>query len=170
MEAKDSINKIIEEKNQESARKSQETAFVKELLLIDINSYSFALQLEYLREVIDIADKNTITPIPFTPSYILGIINIRGEIVPVISLLEILGIKEKEKNCLKLAVIDVHFQMAFPFNDIIDLKSVGVNKIKELKDATKKEEDKFITQEIDFDNKKIGVIDILKVYSSHFFR
>ncbi len=170
MKQKNNINEIIEAKKNESLKKGETSKFVKELLIIEINASYYAIQLEYLREVLDVPDKESIIPIPFTPSYIIGVMNLRGDIIPVISILEILGINEKEKDNLKLAVLDLKFKIAFPFKDIIDLEAVEVREMKELKNAAKKEDEQFISYELDYHGKTVSVIDIYKVYSSRYFK
>jgi|GEM_PF-1887517 len=161
----DIIKEIEEGKNKETEKKA---SIVKEYLIVDIDLNYFAIQLEYLREVIDLSDKNYIVPIPYTPQYILGIINIRDEIIPVLSLLKIFNIEDKNNNYTKIAIIDEKFKIAFPFFDIIDLKLVDINNIKLIKNATKKSKESFLIQEFEHNGKIISVIDILKLFSSEY--
>lgn len=166
----DRINEIIEAKKNDQVKKEDESKFVKEILIIEINLSYFGIQLEYLREVLDLPDKHSIIPIPFTPSYILGIMNLRGDIIPVVSMLEILGIPEREEDSIKVAILDNRFRIAFPFKDIIDLETIAIKDMKEIKDATKKPEERFLSHELDYKGKRVGVIDIYKVYSSQYFK
>jgi purine-binding chemotaxis protein CheW len=169
MNNKDKINDIIKEAEKDRKSKDKEKSkIVKEFLIIDVDSNFFALQLEYLREVFDLANKNDIVPIPFTPPHIMGIINIRGEIIPVISMLNILGVERKSSNYLKIAVLEEKFKIAFPFTDIYDLKSMDIASIKEIKNAAKKTKEQFLSQEFESDDKFISIIDMLKVFSSEY--
>lgn len=171
MAKKEKINEIIKEIEIEKEEKVKEiNKIIKEFLIIEIDSNYFALQLEYLREVFDMASIKDIVPIPFTPEYIMGIINVRGEIIPAISILKILGIKEKNNDYMKIAIIDEKFKIAFPFTDLIDLKTIDINNIKTIKDAAKKTKEQFIIQEFEYDEKTIGVIDLIKIYSSDFLK
>ncbi len=52
----------------------------------------FALPLKYALEILP---KPNITPLPNLPSWILGICNVRGEIVSVVELCQLLGMKQK---------------------------------------------------------------------------
>lgn len=47
----------------------------------------------FLKYVLEISKNLEVFPIPLTPSYIKGVINLRGEILPVISLKEIIGMR-----------------------------------------------------------------------------
>lgn len=93
----DEIIKTIEDK-----KKMEKSNITKEFLIVDTGSNLIALQLEYLREVFDLNDKRDIVPIPFTPEYIMGIINVRGEILPVLSILNILGLNENISHFNKM--------------------------------------------------------------------
>ncbi len=48
-----------------------------------------------LKNVLEISKVLELFPVPLTPSYIKGVINLRGEIIPVISIKQIIGIPEK---------------------------------------------------------------------------
>jgi len=45
-----------------------------------------------IEEVVEITSNRDITPVPKAPSYVIGVMNLRGKIVPVINLKEHLGI------------------------------------------------------------------------------
>ncbi len=53
------------------------------LLTFNINDEIFALDLNYVREVID---KPEIMPVPDAPEFVLGVINLRGEILATIDM------------------------------------------------------------------------------------
>jgi purine-binding chemotaxis protein CheW len=170
MDKKEKINEIIKQVEKSKTIEKEKSRIVKDFLIIDIDTNLFALQLEYLREVFDLANKNDIVPIPTTPPYIMGIINVRGEIIPAISILKILGIEEKNDNYIKIAIVDEKFKIAFPFTDIIDLKTIDIKEIKTIKNASKKNKEQFLNQEFEYDGKIISIIDILKIYSSEYLK
>lgn len=47
-----------------------------------------------LREVVEISKLLPIVPVPFSPKFVLGVINVRGEIIPVIDLKTILKLNK----------------------------------------------------------------------------
>lgn len=65
------------------------------------------------RELIGIPLKKTLTiskvldtvKVPYTPSYLVGVINLRGDIIPVLSLKQLLGLRE-EKEATRIVVLD----------------------------------------------------------------
>lgn len=50
----------------------------------------YALKVQEIIKMIDI------TPVPTTPSFLLGVINLRGDIIPVVDIREVLGLSLKE--------------------------------------------------------------------------
>ncbi len=55
----------------------------------------FAVDIQQLREVLKFT---SITPLPRTSDFIEGVINLRGEVIPVIDLRKRFGMEEKEKD------------------------------------------------------------------------
>jgi len=165
---KHKVDDIIKQIDDKNVQKEQEGKITKEFLIIECHSRLLGIQIEYLREVFDLRDDNALSPIPFTPSYILGIINVRGEIIPVLSLSEILQIEEKEYSLLKVVVIEKQFKIAFPVKSILDLKAVEVKNIRPIRDITTKKEEQFISDEFDYNGKVISIMDIPKLYLSEY--
>lgn len=68
--------------------------------------------------VIEIINEHTITPLPLVPSYIKGIINLRGQMLPILDIRTRMGKPEAEytnKTCI--VVLDVD---SVPFGIIVD--------------------------------------------------
>ncbi|MBN2441721.1 MAG: chemotaxis protein CheW, partial [Spirochaetales bacterium] len=159
---------ILREIDSKNIQKDQDSEITKEYLITNCQTRFIGIQIEYLREVFDLKDDNALSPIPFTPSYILGIINVRGEIIPVLSLAEILGIEETEFNLLKLVVIEHHFKIAFPIKTIVDLKAVDVKNIRVIKDVATKAEEQFISDEFEYNETVVSILDVPKLFLSEY--
>ncbi len=169
MEKKERINEIIKEIKNNKEIDKEKVKVEKKYFILNIDSILFAIQLEYLKEIFDLPNKKDIVSIPFTPQYIMGVINVRGEIMPVISFLKILGIEEKKGDYKKIAIIDEKFKIAFPFSEIVDLNTMDIKNLKTIKNATVKNKEQFLTQEFEYENNAVNIIDILKIYSSEYF-
>lgn len=63
----------------------------------------YAVELSYIRDVY--ALKETITPIPCTPPFMAGIVNVRGQILPVIDLKRFFGLPQENRVDLKHIII-----------------------------------------------------------------
>src|SRR5918911_91584 len=77
-------------------------------LIFHLGEEEFGAQILKVREIIGLQD---ITVVPQTPSYVKGVINLRGKVIPVIDLRLKFGMPEvayTQKTC----IIVVHAQMA----------------------------------------------------------
>jgi len=99
-----------------------------------VGSESYAIPLEKVDEVIRM---QRITPIPDTPEWVRGVINLRGTIVPVIDLREQLGMEpraDEARTCILvlhgdspigLAVDSVQAVIPLPADDVLDTRSIS---------------------------------------------
>jgi len=71
----------------------------------------FAIEISRVREVLDFTD---LTKVPRTPDYMRGVINLRGNVVPVIDLRLQLGMTAVEKTvdtCIVIVEVDISADM-----------------------------------------------------------
>lgn len=74
-------------------------------LIFNLEERSYGLPIGYVNEIIGLMD---ITPIPQTPEFFKGVINLRGKIIPVLDLRLKLGMPNKDydsQNCI--IIVDV---------------------------------------------------------------
>ncbi|MCP4155802.1 MAG: purine-binding chemotaxis protein CheW [bacterium] len=71
---------------------------------------TYALECRFIKEVFPV---KSITPIPGTPAFVLGIINVRGTIVPVIDLKSFFQLPSKGLNDLTRVIILENSHMTF---------------------------------------------------------
>ena len=71
-------------------------------------------------QVVEIITDHTITPLPCVPSYVRGVINLRGQIIPVIDLRLRLGKMPQEECCIMVVNVD---------NEVISILVDGVEKM-----------------------------------------
>lgn len=76
--------------SQDSSSSPSEAVVTSRYLSFTLGSEDYAIPLLSVREVIALPE---VTPIPFTPPYFLGIMNLRGQVISVIDLRQKLGIK-----------------------------------------------------------------------------
>ncbi|MDI6843747.1 MAG: chemotaxis protein CheW [Anaerosomatales bacterium] len=89
-EANEQIQKILRERAASLAQAESEEQAVETrgLLLFRLADETYAVDVEHVREIVN---GFTVTRIPCVPSHVLGVINVRGEIVSVIDLAAVLG-------------------------------------------------------------------------------
>lgn len=75
---------------------------VLELLEFGLASERYAIEQQYVQEVQPLRD---LTPLPCTPAFILGIVNVRGRIVPVLDLKKFFELPERGLTDLHRTII-----------------------------------------------------------------
>lgn len=82
----------------------QETTKILEFLGVYLEDEFIGISLKNVLEISKILE---IFPVPLTPHYIKGVINLRGEILPVVSVKEMVGVKES-KEPTRLIVLETN--------------------------------------------------------------
>ena len=72
------------------------------VVVFEIGGTLYALDIQLAREIVDMV---TITPVPRAPSYIAGIINLRGEITNILNLNEVLNLPENRGMESRMIII-----------------------------------------------------------------
>jgi chemotaxis signal transduction protein len=168
MTGKDKITEILNTISNQNVARVKKSDINKEFLVIDSGTALIGIQVEYLREVFDIQDMNDIIPIPFSPTYVLGIINVRGEIVPVLSFEQVLGLEDTDTEYTKMVIIEEKFKIAFPVKDIVDLKAQEIKALTAIKDIKRPADEQLFFQEFDYSGKMVIIVDILKLYGTSY--
>ena len=85
----------------------QEDIQATQYLTFTLRNEDFAIEISKVREVLDVT---TLTKIPRMPDYLSGVINLRGNVVPVMDLGQKLGmgtIDHSKNTCIIIAEIEV---------------------------------------------------------------
>jgi purine-binding chemotaxis protein CheW len=91
--------RMFAEKPPEETRPTDEALVVVEFLLAHER---YALEFRFIREIRPLKD---LTPLPNTPAFVLGIMNLRGQILPVIDFRRYIGLAVKGITELNRVVI-----------------------------------------------------------------
>jgi len=73
----------------------QENVSEVQMVIFKLDREEFAVDIYQVREVLN---KTQITPLPRSPHYIEGVINLRGEVIPVIDLRKRFGLPELDSG------------------------------------------------------------------------
>lgn len=104
--------------NNLSDKSSNETE--NQFLFFGIADGEFGVEIAYVKEIIKVCN---ITQVPHTPHYVKGIINLRGDIIPVVNVRDRFGIQPRaydERTC----IIVLDFE-----EDSVGLIVDGVNEV-----------------------------------------
>jgi len=110
-----------------------------------------------------------ITPVPNTSDYISGVINLRGQVIPVIDMKKKLNLaiekdKASSKDEEKIIIINIKGMLLGLYVDcvkeVVNLKNSEIKDVKETKNEIEKE---FIKGVINIDEKLIIILDLKKL-------
>lgn len=91
----------------------------------------FALELKYVQEVFTLGH---VTPVPLAPPAVRGAANLRGKMVPVISIQTLFGLPTRTKVLPGTTALLAHVDqatVAIPVSRVVDVVSVSQNRYEE---------------------------------------
>lgn len=108
---------------------------------------------------------SSITPVPKTPDYILGVTNIRGEIIPIVNIRRRLGMEDKEYDGETRIIISKFnsYRIGLIVDKVNDVISVSGARIKEGEDIFKDRKNDLISMIIEVGQDYLLVLDLVKV-------
>ena len=83
---------------------------ILQLMVFSLGTETYGLESSYIREVYPLKD---FIPLPGVPAFILGIINVRGQIIPVVDLKKLFHLPEQGITELNKVIILHECQMEF---------------------------------------------------------
>jgi len=86
--------KIIIEADEDGGEKERSSDFVR-VLAFSLGEENYCLRIEEAKEAVNLSP---ITRVPNTPDFVLGVINLRGEVIPLIDLRYFLSLAPSEKK------------------------------------------------------------------------
>jgi len=101
-----------------------------ELICVSIGEHLYAIDIMQVREI---RGWTASTPLPHAPAHVLGMINLRGSILPVIDLGSLLGVGEtavSASSVVMVAQIGEH-QVGLLVDAVCDILMVGENMLQE---------------------------------------
>jgi purine-binding chemotaxis protein CheW len=103
--------------------KKDEAEEYLELLAFLLAHETYAIETVFIREVYPLTE---LTPLPCTPDYIFGIINIRGQILTVIDMKKFFDLPEKGITNLNRVIVVEHEDMALGIlaDEIIGIRNI----------------------------------------------
>lgn len=88
----------------------------------------YGLQTEYIREIYPLRD---LTPLPGTPSFVMGVLNVRGQIVSIVDLKKFFELPEKGLTDLNKIVIIQSNDMEFGIlaDEIVGVRTILLSEL-----------------------------------------
>lgn len=158
----------------QSLLKNDATTLKKEkintYLVAKEENQNFAIPIDFLVEVFEINENNPLLHIPLVDDYIRGIVNVRGEIIPVISLNTILGISSDHTKIHYITIIKKDFSLGLAMHQVSDLYQIEESKLKPIYHLKEQSHENIIVAEFDIDKEVAQIVDINGLYESSAIR
>ncbi|GAB6189152.1 hypothetical protein JCM30566_08910 [Marinitoga arctica] len=121
-------------------------------LIFDLDKQNYCIPMNIVREAITI---NKITKVPLLPDYIEGLVNLRGELIPIVNLKIRLGYKGNYDQFSKIIILNGEK----PFGIMVDKVKGILNEI----DSKIESESNFVESLLKYKNKDYILLDINKI-------
>ena len=93
----------VDTSQEDAALREAAESETEKYLLFLTDGLLFGARAEY---VVEIITNHTITPLPLVPDYIRGVINLRGQILPIVDIRLLLGRPVSDESCIIILNID----------------------------------------------------------------
>lgn len=128
------VENILRQRALKAANKLESTEILDgvELIYFKIENDIYAIEAGVVSEVHKFKEP---TPVPFTPSYILGIFHMRGKFVSLVNLKSFLGIPEQSEAGATLSILlldDENMEFGIVVDEVLEQKRVSKKEIQTL--------------------------------------
>jgi purine-binding chemotaxis protein CheW len=124
---------------------------------------NFAIPLLKVREVIALPE---ITPVPKASQHVLGIMNLRGQIITIFDMRSCLKLKSMRKEDLTVVICDMEFgQIGFVVDAVTSVLSVTNEQLSEVPPGSRAAEQSYITRIHRKDDELTLVLDVEQLLS-----
>jgi purine-binding chemotaxis protein CheW len=141
---------------------SQDLSGFMSLAVVELNGEYFGIDLQVVREFTDILQ---VTPIPCCPQRVVGNMNLRGEIVTLFDMREILNLDFSQKRSLEKAVVlqvqDIVAGMTV--DEVFDITHVYPTDIEPIPAAVHTMRDEYLRGTAPYQDKMMAILDITKI-------
>jgi len=120
-----------------------------------VGAEAYALAVE---NALEVAQLGQIAPVPGSGPYVLGVYNLRGEVLPVFDLATLFGIEREGEPDRLLVTEHAGRKAGFAVSDVSD---VG-----EFPEAMQEAESDFLSGAALFEGELIGIIDVPRVFDA----
>lgn len=134
-----------------------------EMLSFNVGDAIYAIEIKYIKEIIEVEQ---ITLVPKIPGHIKGVINLRGKVVPVISVRRRFDIEEvpyDSRTCIIVLEFEDGEQVGIIVDRVQEVVDVKASDISKTPDSKNVNANKYIKSIVHFENNIILLIDCSKL-------
>lgn len=136
----------------------------KQYIIFTLNDEKFAANINHIASI---TEYSSITPLPNGPAYVDGLLNLRGDIIPVVNLKKRFKMAEQKMNEKRILIARKdNVQIGFLVDDASQSMTVEESKIFPPPQIAIKKENDYISEVCIYNNELIIVVDLDKVLSA----
>ncbi|HEY8542121.1 MAG TPA: chemotaxis protein CheW, partial [Pseudothermotoga sp.] len=136
----------------------------KQYVIFKVGGEEYGVHIEEIREINRLT---TLTKVPRAPDYLVGLMNLRGEILPVIDLRKRFGLPIDEKNDLMVRAIVTESsgkKTAFIVDSVVGVQRISIKSIADIPEAfTFGESARFVSKIARIDDRVILLLQMDKI-------
>ena len=106
-----------------------------------------------------------VVPVPNSMRYISGIVNLRGEVIPVMCLKEKFNMEDRTKGNNTVIVNLPDMKIALEVDEVIEIGELDPEKISPMPNLAKSDNTEYLDRVASIDNKLVILLDINKILS-----
>jgi purine-binding chemotaxis protein CheW len=129
-------------------------------VIFTVNEHKYCIYSFYVKKLINLKHQ-TITPIPNTPGYIKGIMNLKGIFYTVVDLKKFIGFKAGDMPNEIIVIESSELKLAFIVDDVVDIIHIPEDKI--VKKNEIKLDELYVKEEAYLDNKIYNILNMDKL-------
>ncbi len=163
---KELIQNVLNSKEEQKALSLETETY----LVISQDNQNFAISIDFVNEVVELNSDMRLMRVPLAPDYIHGIINVRGDIIPVVSLNAILSLSYDTQKFAYVVIIDKDFKLGIAAEKVHDLVQVSSDKLKPIYHLQTAQAHEILASEFDFEDNVAQVLHVSKFYESSYLQ
>lgn len=138
----------------------------KQLIIFKLGNDEFGVDILQVREIEKV--DQTVTRVPKSPSFVEGVINLRGEIVPIVDLRKRFGLVARQvTNESRVIIVEVNENLVgMVVDSVVEVIRVGISNIEETPTITKGVDVYFLSGVAKIDSRLVILINLERALSA----
>ena len=133
-------------------------------VVFKIDEEEYGIDIDYVKGIEERVD---VVSMPKRPDYVLGIINLRGEVIPVFSIRRKFGKDEKQTSEARLIIVSLgDNKVAFKVDEVSKISDVEESQLHDLPTVCMNEDTKYIKNITKINDKLVIMIDLDNIVDS----
>lgn len=161
----DELKTMDEQKRLESLNRPMEYDTIQ-YIVIQLGDEQYGIDIKYISNIVRM---QKITRVPKVTNYIKGVINLRGEVIPIVSLRLKMGLEEDEitkKTRIIILKMDQHESIGILVDEVKEVVTLDEEHIERVS-YDKDEKSKFLSGVGKYDEKLISLLEINSVLAEN---